>query len=237
MKTLALRSASQFRAPPPPALDSAQYAKDYDESRSLAGTVSAIRTEAQLEIARFHTEPPPRFWPRNLRTFSMTDRSLSDHARLMAMMFTAQADAEIACFDSKYFYQFWRPVSAITLGDTDGNAATTADTAWTPVVATPNHPEYPAAHACVSSAVAEVLKAFYGTDQVGFRFDSTITNTTHSYKAVQDLVDDSQLARIVGGMHFRSATISGATLGSSVGKWVASQFFQPRATPIPQTGG
>ena len=78
----------------------------------------------------------------------MDSRSLADNARGMAMLWVAQADARITCFESKYFYDFWRPTSAIRFADTDGNAATTMDAAWTPVVPTPNHPEYPSAHMC-----------------------------------------------------------------------------------------
>ena len=227
-KPLALTGAAQFRLPPPPALDSATYAQDYNEVRQIGGTVSATRTETQLDIARFHTEPPPRFWARNLRNFAMTNRSLADHARLMAILLTAQADASIACFDSKYFYQAWRPQSAIPLGDTDGNAATAADAAWTPVVPTPNHPEYPAAHGCVSGAVTEALKAFYQTDQVTFSFDSTVTNTAHKFATTQALVDEVQVARIYGGMHFRYSTVAGITLGTNVGQWVVANNFQAR---------
>ena len=228
IKPLALTSAAQFHAAPPPALDSAAYAADFNETRTLGSATSTTRTDAQLDAARFHTEPPPRFWPRNLRNFAMTDRSLAEHARLMAMVFTAEADSEIACFESKYFYQAWRPFSAITLADTDGNAATDVDAAWAPVVTTPNHPEYPAAHSCVSGAVSEALKAYYRTGDISFKFDSTITSTTHSYATTQALIDDAQIGRIAGGMHFRFSTVAGATLGANVGKWVAANYFQPR---------
>ena len=95
-----------------------------------------------------------------------TGRSLAEHARLMALVWVAQADAGNACFESKYFYQRWRPLSAIPLADTDGNAATDADTTWTPVVPTPNHPEYPAAHSCVSGAMAEILNGYFGTSAI-----------------------------------------------------------------------
>ena len=228
MKPFALTGAAQFRTAAPPALASAAYAADYNETRTLGSALSTARTDAQLEAARFHTEPPPSFWPRNLRNFAMTGRSIAEHARLMAMVYTALADAGIACFESKYFYQAWRPTSAITLGDTDGNAGTTPDTAWTPVVPTPNHPEYPGGHACISSAIGEAMKAFYRTSDISFTFDSTVTGTSHSYTSPQGLIGDSQLARIAGGMHFRSATVAGTTLGASVGQWVAGHYFQAR---------
>ena len=227
VKPFSMLSSSQFRVPAPPTLDSGTYAQDFNETRTLGGTVSSLRTDAQLEIGRFHTEPPPRFWPRNLRKFIMTDRSLTDHARLMAMLMVAQADAEIGCFESKYFYQFWRPQSAIPLAAADGNDATVADAAWTPVVPTPNHPEYPAAHACVAGAVTEIMTAFYGTDRVAFTFDSTVTNSTHSFDSVSALVDEIRWARIYGGMHFRSALMQGHALGTNVARQVALNHFQP----------
>lgn len=228
VKPFALTSASQFRTPPPPALDSSVYAQDFDETRTWGGTMSSMRSDAQLELGRFHTEPPPRFWPRNLRKFIMTERSLADHARLMAMMLVAQADTEIACFESKYFYQFWRPQSAIPLAATDGNDATTADAAWTPVVPTPNHPEYPAAHACVASALTEAMKAFYGTDRIRFSFDSTVTSTTHDFDSTTAFVEEIRVARLYGGMHFRNSMMRGEELGTKVARQVMQSRFQPR---------
>ena len=228
MKPLSVTSFAQFRAPAPVALTSDAYTADYDETRTLGGTASSLRTPAQLDIARFHTEPPPAFWPRNLRNFAMTDGTLSDHARVLAMLTTAQADAELTCFESKYFYQAWRPFSAIQLGDTDGNAMTTADPTWTAVLPTPPHPEYPAAHACVTGAVTEVLKAYYRTDQITFNIDSKVTGTSQTFTTTQAMVDNVGVARIYGGMHFRSSLQAGHTLGASVAQWVVTHHFQPR---------
>lgn len=233
MELYALTAAAQFRAPPPPALDSATYAADFNETRTLGGAASTVRTEAQLDAAHFHTEPPQTFWPRNLRRFATTHRSLAEHARLMAMLYTAQADATIACFESKYFYRTWRPINAIRLADTDGNPGTTAEPGWTPVVPTPNHPEYPAAHSCVAGAVGAVLEAYHGTSAIDVTFDSTATGGWVRYTSTQALLDDAQTGRIVGGMHFRFSTAAGATVGASVGRWIAANHFQPRAVGDP----
>ncbi|WIT10737.1 phosphatase PAP2 family protein [Paucibacter sediminis] len=228
IKPFVLNSTSQFRAPGPAALGSAGYAADVNETMSLGAANSSTRSAQQTEAARFHTEPPPLFWPRNMRNFAMTNRSVAEHARLMALIWVAQADAQNACFESKYYHQAWRPASAITLADTDGNAATTADLAWVPVVPTPNHPEYPAAHSCISAAMAEVLSGYYGTSKVSFDFNSTVTGSTHHFSTTADLVSEVQMARIAGGMHFRTATVDGAALGKSVGGWVLAHAFQPR---------
>lgn len=228
IKPFALTSASQFRAPPPPALDSELYGQDFNETRTLGAAVGSTRDEAQLEIARFYTEAPPLYWQRNLRRFAMNDTSLIDQARLLAMLFMVEADAGIACFESKYHYEFWRPQSAIPLADTDGNPATTPDAAWRPVVTTPNHPEYPAAHACITAAMAETLKTYYGTDQVHFTLDSTVTGTTRSFTTTQSMVDEVGNARVYGGMHFRNSTVQGAALGTSVAQWALQRNFQAR---------
>ncbi len=228
VKPFTLTSASQFRAPEPPALESAAYATDFEEVRTLGGTTSTVRTATQLEAARFHTENPSIFGSRNYRAFALDDRTLADNARLMAQLWVTQADALIACFDSKYFYAFWRPTSAITLADTDGNAATTLDAAWTPVVPTPNHPEYPSAHMCVNGSGTRALKAFFGTNQITFSWSSTVTSTVHDYTTTDALLSEIILARIHGGMHFRTANLQGGVLGDNVANWVVANHFKPK---------
>ena len=229
IKPFAMNSASQFRAEGPPALDSSAYTADFNEVKAMGGAVNSSRTISQTEVARFHTEAPPRFWPRNTRQFATSQQNLADNARLMAMIWVAQADATIGCFDSKYFYEFWRPTSAIVLADTDANLATAADATWTPVVPTPNHPEYPAAHSCVSASTAEILRGFFRTNQISFKLDSTVSDTVmHSFTTTDEFVNEIQAARIHGGMHFRTSTIHGAALGTKVGKFVVESFFRPR---------
>jgi hypothetical protein len=226
IKPFALTSNSQFRAPGPPALDSAAYAADVNETMRLGSLTSTTRSAEQTELARFATEAPGAYWARTLRTFIMTGGSLAEHARLLAMLSTAQADAGNACFESKYFYQAWRPASAITLAA--GNAAITADPAWKAVVATPNHPEYPAAHSCVSTATAETLRGYFGTPSVTFDVTSTVTGTTRHYTSTDAMIEDFGLARIYGGMHFRTSTVDGTALGRSVAAWMLAHHFQAR---------
>lgn len=227
IKPFTLNTISQFRAPGPQPLYGSGYAADLQETQTLGAAASTTRSAALTETARFHTEPPFNFWPRNMRSFAMTDRNLAEQARLMALIWVTQADATNACFESKYHYRFWRPASAIALADTDNNDATAPDPAWTPVVPTPNHPEYPAAHSCVSGAMAAVLSGYYGTSKLSFDFSSKVTGSSHHYDTTDALVDEIQQARIAGGMHFRSSTVDGAALGRSVGAWVLSHAFQP----------
>jgi hypothetical protein len=228
MAPFATKSASQFRADGPPELDTKTYAKDFNEVKALGVAGGAALTTEQQDIARFYTEPPPQFWPRNLRGFAKGSQRVADNARLMAILWVAQADALITCFESKYYYDFWRPRSAIPLADSDGNDATLADPGWTPFVPTPNHPEYPAAHACNGGAVAEALRQFFGTKKIGFDFNSTVTSTVHHFDSTDDLVKEEQVARIYGGMHFRTSTVDGKVLGMKVAKWVTKNYFQPK---------
>ncbi len=229
IRPFALTSAAQFRAPGPQPLTSAAYAADLNETEALGGSTSTTRTAEQATSARFHSEGPFTLWPRNLRPFTMTTGAkLVDQARLGALLWVTHADATIACFESKYFHLAWRPFSAINLAETDGNDATTAAPDWTPFLPTPPHPEYPAAHACVGAAAAESLKAFYGTPAVSYDLDSTASATTHHYDSTDALLADITVARIAGGMHFRSSVVDGAALGKSVADWTVSHRFQAR---------
>jgi hypothetical protein len=229
IRPIALESVSQFRAEGPPDLTSFDYVLDFNEVKSLGSAASVKRTAAQTDLARFHTEPPPRFWTRNMRRFATDGRSVLEHARLMAMLWIAQADATNACFDSKYHFEFWRPTSAIQLAGTDGNPATAEDAGWAPVVPTPNHPEYPAAHACNAAAVATILERYFGSQEVAFTIDSLVTGLTtpsFHYLKTGDFVKDVKNARIYGGMHYRNSVNDGATLGTRVGNYIARNYFR-----------
>lgn len=152
--------------------------------------------------------------------------SVAENARLAAQDWVTVADTTIACFDAKYHFLFWRPSSAIALADTDGNAATEQDAAWTPHVATPNHPKYPAAHSCAAGAISGALNRHFGTRDVAFSMNSTVTGTVHSYAPTDAFVRESAGARIRGGMHFRTSTEHGAALGQSVANSVADHHFR-----------
>jgi hypothetical protein len=133
----------------------------------------------------------------------------------MALLWVTHVDAGLACFDAKYHYYRWRPQSVIPL----------TDPAWTPRVPTPNHPEYPATHGCVTAALTDSLALFFGTRQVAFAFDSSVTNTTHEWTTVDAMVLEVREARIVGGMHFRHAVTAGEKVGVDVARWAAGRGF------------
>ena len=160
---------------------------------------------------------------------------LLDAARLLAMGNMVSTDAGMACFDSKYTYRFWRPVIAIRNADLDGNPATSADPTWTPLVATPNHPEYPSQHGCVTSALAQVLGHAIGTNAIDATIwgatstpgSQTALVTSRTYPTVQDLMDELVNARVWIGFHFRHSVIAGENLGTSVANWELQRYVLP----------
>jgi hypothetical protein len=226
-----LNSPSQFRAEPPPELTSHTWTRDYREVKSLGSATSTTRTAEQTDIGRFWSDQPILQWNRAWRNISVArSLSLSDNARFFAMLATASADAIIACWDSKYFYNFWRPVTAIRAGDTDGNPNTEPDSNWIGLVITPNHPEYPAAHGCFSGASTHTLRSFFGTDTFDFTIDSKVaglTNPVRSYSSFSQALDEVLDARVYGGMHYRNSTNKGAKIGKQVSHFATRHFFLP----------
>ena len=228
IRPLALESASQFRPDGPNPLTSAEYAEDFQQVKELGRVDSAVRTAEQTTQALFWTDHDARQWNDGMLRLAV-DRELDlvQAARMLAMAHVAGADALIACFDAKYHYWFWRPYQAIARADTDGNPATEPDATWRPLRTTPNHPEYPSAHACHSTAVAEALRAFFGTDGVRFTLDSRVTGTTREYDRFHEAVQDVNEARVLVGFHFRNSDQEGSSLGRRVGRYVVERFFQP----------
>ena len=231
VQPFALKSASQFRPDAPFNLASEEWARDYNEVKSLGSAVGSIRTPEQTDIARFWSDNPPLQWNRAWRAVSIASAlGLADNARYFAMLATASADALIACWDAKYFYNFWRPVTAIRAGDTDGNPETAPDPAWLGVIVTPNHPEYPAAHGCFSAASTETLKHFFGTDYISFSMSSAaagVVDRTRTYARFSDALAEVLDARIFGGMHYRNSTRVGARLGKHVSRFMTKHYFRP----------
>jgi len=228
IRPLALASASQFRPDGPNALTSEEYAEDFNQVKLLGRFDSTARTPAQTTQALFWTDHDLRQWNDGmLRLAANRGLDLVQTARMLAMAHVAGGDAMIAGFEAKYHYWFWRPYRAIPLADTDGNPATEPDPNWLPLRPTPNHPEYPAAHAFHSSALAQTLRAFFGTENVPFSIDSRVTGTTREYQRFHDAVKDVNLARTLAGFHFRNSCEEGANLGRDVSRYVVEHYFQP----------
>jgi hypothetical protein len=147
-------------------------------------------------------------------------RTLTQNARLFAVVTQASDDALIAVFDAKYHYGFWRPITAIRNGDIDGNKHTDLDAGWTPYISTPMHPEYPCAHCVVAGAVGAILKAEVGSDPMPLLTTSSVTanGATRSWSSVDDFVQEVSNARIYDGVHYRTSTEVGSSMGIKIGK-------------------
>ncbi len=227
VRPLTFDSPSRFRPEGPSPLSSTVYAADLAEVAALGRVDSTVRTPEQTETARFWAENTYIQWNRNLRRLAVEQGlDLVETARMMAMVHVAAADAVIGCFDAKYHYLWWRPVHAIQRADTDGNPDTEPDPTGTPLLVV-NHPEYPSAHACWTKAVTSTLAAFFGTGQVSFTLDSTITGTTRHYRRFGAPMREVFVARIYAGLHFRDSMTDGRQLGRGVARHVACNFFQP----------
>jgi len=228
MKPFALREPAQFRAEGPPDRASKRWAKDFNETKSLGSADSTARTAEQTELARFYTEHGGTQYGRLSRDIAASQGlSLADSARFFAEVYVTCSDAWIAGWDSKFHFNFWRPVTAIRAADTDGNPATVADPGWTPAATTPNHPEYPSAHGFLTASYIEAVRRFFGTKRLTFTVTSTVTGTSRTFHNTDDLIDEVIEARIWGGMHYRTSMVDGVELGKSVAKWVARHSFKP----------
>ena len=177
--------------------------------------------------ARFWAEPPVQQARQSFRFFVLERRlDIVDAARFMAMVSVVYADSFIACFDAKYHYAFWRPVTAIRAGDTDGNKRTTGDPAWTPLLpATPNHPDYPSAHSCITPAGGRVIARFLRTQHIDFTIPSLTGLGDRHYATVAALQDEVGNARIWGGIHYRTAVDDGIAIGRRVTHQVLAHHF------------
>ncbi len=228
MRPFSLDSADQFRPGGPPALASKRWAREYNEVKEIGSATSTTRTAEQTLAARFWAEPPVQQAHGSFRKFVLDHQlDIVDAARFMAMVSVTYADALIACFDAKYHYTFWRPITAIQAGDTDGNAATAGDPAWTPVLpGTPNHPEYPSAHSCVTPAAGRVIARFLGTKQIDFTIPSLTGLGDRHYDRASDLENEVGNARIWGGIHYRSAVEDGIAISKKVTNQVLAHHFE-----------
>ena len=214
-----LDGSSQFRPGPPYPVTSRKYAADLNEIKALGGdgvTTPSARTPEQTEIALFWVESSPLQWNRIARTVSAGHDPWAQ-ARLFALLNMALADGYVSSFETKYHYNYWRPVTAIRAADTDGNPRTSADPTWTPLVTTPPIPDYDSAHAVQGGAGSTVLKRFFGTDHIGF------TTCSLTLPAGGTCADPSPVTRSY-------ASFSAAATGER-------DLADPRGIPLPQGGG
>ena len=233
MRPFLLRAPWQFRVGPPPSLTSPRYTRDLGEVRAYGSATSTLRTAEQTAVAQFWNAFATN------QTNALVTGIVSAHAmdavdaaRSFAIANMVDTDAGIACWDSKYHYQLWRPVTAIQHADIDGNPDTTADATWTPLLTTPNHPEYPAAHGCITGAESDVLTTILHTRDIQVDYPgavggaSTLTTTRH-YATAGDLRREIINARVWAGLHYRNSGQVGVQLGRAVARYALDHYFQP----------
>lgn len=221
-------SAAAVRSDGPNALASAAYVEDFNEVKRLGSLTSTVRTADQTDTALFWQANGAGLFNSIVRQLAGTQNlDIAQAARLFAMANLAGADGAIACWDDKYYWKFWRPLSAIREADTDGNSATMADPAWTPLIATPPFPEHPSGHTCISGAVVETLKEFFGTDKVSFSTFSAFSNSTRSFDRFSEAIKEIIDARVWAGIHFRTADVQGYVIGRKVAHELEKHYFQP----------
>jgi hypothetical protein len=225
-----MQSSSQFRTAGPPALDSAQWAVDFNEVKALGSATSTVRTPDQTHIARFWQSTPVATWnavARNLVDDPIYAVDLADSARLFAMANLSAADAGINCWNDKYYWDFWRPWNAIPRAAEDGNPTTEPDPAWTALITAP-YPEHPSGHLCNDGAHVRVLQMFFGTDEIPFGVTSVqFPGETRSFDRFSDALEEIIEARIWAGLHFRTGDVQAELLGRNVADYMATHYFQP----------
>jgi len=215
-----LTRPGKFRLPPPWALSSSEYLADYNEVRTMGAFSGSGRTSDQSELALFWAGNTPLYWNRvAVQVASARSWQLTQNAHLFALLNVAMADAGIACWDSKYRYVFWRPITAIRDPTSDN-----PDPTWTPWLdffptGTPAHPEYPSGHSTVSGAASFVLANKFG-DSTAFTVTSEVRPGTRSFLSFSAAVAEIADARVFGGIHFRTSCVRGNLLGQSVARYV-----------------
>lgn len=216
VKPFVLDSGSHFRPPPPPALTSTTYARDLQEVLTVGGSRSQSRTAAQTEASHFWISTAAQLWNQVARQLTISGKlEPAAAARVYLLLNVAGADAMIAAWDAKYVYQQWRPVTAIRRDIASGAPG---DTSWTPLIATPPFPDYPAGHTAFAGAAEVILEALLGDKPGEFSITSpTAGGVTHRYQSVRDVAEEVVNARVWGGVHWRTSSTVGRDMGRSVG--------------------
>ena len=230
-KPWVLARADQFRPGPPPALTSAAYARDYNETKDLGGAKSAKRTPQQTDAVKFWSQANlGSAWFEAARQLGgAKGLDLADNARLFALLSMAAANSFIVDWDAKFTYNRWRPVTAIRNGDVDGNDATERDPGWTSLNATPMHPEYPSQAAIFAGVSAGVFDAVLGPG-AGSRVvvtDNADPKVTRQFDNFAAIVEETRVVRIWGGIHFRSALDVSDVMGRQVATYLVANSIKP----------
>jgi hypothetical protein len=240
VRTFIVPSAEMLRTDGPNSLTSDDYAEDLNEVKEVGSLASTTRTADETDAAIFWQDHAHALFNRLFRALvASEDLDIVDSARLFAMANLAAADASIGCWNDKYYWQFWRPITAIREADTDGNPDTEADPTWLPLfdpttpicnpppLVTPPFPDHPSGHACNTSAFVHTLRTFFGTDRIAVSVFSNKSCTWRSFDRFSDMLREVIDARVWAGIHFRTADVQGAVLGKKVAHYLKRHYFQP----------
>jgi hypothetical protein len=226
-----LPRGSQFRPEPPPSLGSRLYARDFEEIKDVGLATSATRTPAQTDLARFWVETAAQNWNAAARQVAIAQhRSLLEAARAFALLNLAGADAFIAAWDAKFAYGQWRPITAIAAAEEDGNPDTVANPGWTPLLVTPPFPDYVAGHTAYAGAAEKVLGHVFGRNPgvVMALTSGTAPGVVERYASFDDIARGVVDARVWGGIHWRTSSTRGRSLGAQVGTYVVHHALRPK---------
>jgi hypothetical protein len=229
MRPFTMKAAADFLPDGPTALNSEAWKRDYNLTRLYGGTNSTIRSASETETGVYWTDHTGAQFARMFNMLATANNlGVEDTARMMAMFWTGYADAAIGCFNAKYKFGFWRPATAITAGG-GSSPDLAADPSWTSLAATPSHPEYPAAHGCVTGSVSTLISDFFGTTRVAIATDSAAFTDglhQHMFTDTRDLMDEIFWARIYAGFHYYHSLEAGRQLGQSVANQVFRNHFR-----------
>ena len=230
-KPWVLKSANQFRPRPPPELSSALYARDYNETKNLGGAKSTARTPEQTEAVKFWTQANlGPAWQAAARQLSAAKGlTLTENARLFALLNMGVANTFINDWDAKFTYNFWRPITAIRNGDMDGNDATERDPGWTPLNDTPMHPEYPSQASIICGVVIGVLESVFGPRPAiaVTATDVMNPNLKRQFENIGELDEEHRNVRIWGGIHFRNSLDVGYDMGRKIAAYLVDNSLKP----------
>jgi hypothetical protein len=227
-----LTRPSQFRAAPPPALTSRRYARDYNEVKAVGALNSSSRNPQQTDVAQFYAGNTVVIWNQALRDIAdLHIADIADSARLFALAHMAIADTLISSWNSKNYYVFWRPITAIREGDNDGNSRTEGDAGWQSLITNPPYPDHTSGANAFASAATRSLELFFGRDWMTFSVTTTNTGPTvedtRTYNRFSDAAQDVVDARVYSGIHFRFADTAARKQGRQVADWAFKNFMRP----------
>jgi hypothetical protein len=231
-------NAEMLRSHGPNRLTSRAYAKDLNEVKNVGALHSTTRTPDETDAAIFWQDHVFALWNRTFRTLAANRHmDIADSARLFAIENLAAADAAIGCWNDKYRWNSWRPITAVREAASDGNRATVADPTWAPLfdpstpvasppaLVTPPFPEHPSGHNCAAGAIVRTLQSFFHTDKVAFSATSNKSGTTRSFRRFSDALRENINARVWAGIHFRTGDVQGAKLGEKVARYFHRHSF------------